>query len=214
VKPPVLRVGPRDDDSVLDAAQAALERAGLILYPTDTLYALGGKALLQGVAAAVRRAKGRADDKPLPLIAADWRQVRLLSPALSPLAVRLGACFWPGPVTLVLPASTEVPPDITAGTGTVAVRIPALSLARRLCERVGPLIATSANRSGASAAMSCAEALRAVGRHVALAIDAGEAELPLASTVVDVCGSVPRLLRPGAIPWRAVLLALGEGDPR
>jgi L-threonylcarbamoyladenylate synthase len=210
----VLRVGPRDEDNVLDAAQAVLERAGLILYPTDTLYALGGKALLQGVAAAVRRAKGRGDNKPLPLIAADWKQVRRLSPALSPLAVRLGACFWPGPVTLVLPASSEVPPDITAGTGTVAVRIPALRLARRLCERVGPLIATSANRSGAPAAMSCAEALRAVGKHVALAIDAGAAQSPQVSTIVEVCGPVPRLLRPGAIEWRAVLLALGEGDPR
>jgi L-threonylcarbamoyladenylate synthase len=214
VKPSVLRVGPRDDDSVLDAAQAAIEHGGLIIYPTDTLYAVGGKALLREVAVAVRRAKGRAGDKPLPLIAADWGQVLRLSPTLSPVAVRLGACFWPGPVTLVLPASTEVPRDITAGTGTVAVRIPAQPLARRLCERVGPLIATSANRSGASAAMSCAAALRAVGRHVALAIDAGEAELPLASTVVDVCGTVPRLLRPGAVEWRAVLLALGEGDPR
>jgi len=211
VRPPVLRV---HDEGVLDAAEAALRRGALIVYPTDTLYALGGRALDADVAAAVRRAKGRAADQALPVIVADLDQAQQIVTALPRSFFALSERFWPGPLTLVLPAAGIVPEEVTSRSGHVAIRIPSLPFARELCRRAGPLIATSANRSGDAAATTCDEALRAVGRHIALAIDGGVATVSQASTVVDLTGASPLLLRAGVVEWEAVVGALAEGDPR
>ena len=200
--------------NVLDVAQGAFERGELVVYPTDTLYALGGKALDGHVAAAVRRAKGRPEDKPLPLIVANIEQLREIALHLPRGLRTLCERFWPGPLTLVLAAARAVPDEVTSGTGHVAVRIPALALARQLCERAGPLIATSANRSGEPAASTCDEALRAMASCVALAIDGGAATESRPSTVVDLTGDAPRLMRPGPVGWEAVLNALAEQHPR
>jgi L-threonylcarbamoyladenylate synthase len=203
-----------EDERVLDAAEAALRHGALIVYPTDTLYALGGQALHGEVAVAVRRAKGRPADQPLPVIVADIEQARQIVATLPRSFSALSDRFWPGPLTLVLRAAGVVPEEVTSRTGRVAIRVPALPLARELCRRVGPLIATSANHSGEAAACTCNEALRAVGRHVALAIDGGAATVSRPSTVVDLTGANPRLLRPGAVEWEAVVNALVGGDPR
>jgi tRNA threonylcarbamoyl adenosine modification protein (Sua5/YciO/YrdC/YwlC family) len=202
------------DERVLDAAEAALRRGALIVYPTDTLYALGGRALAADVAAAVRRAKGRAADQALPVIVADLDQAQQIVTALPQSFFALSERFWPGPLTLVLPAAGIVPEEVTSRSGHVAIRIPALPFARELCRRAGPLIATSANRSGDAAATTCDEALRAVGRYIALAIDGGAATVSRASTVVDLTGASPLLLRAGVVEWDAVVNALAEGDPR
>src|SRR5204862_5432656 len=115
----------------------------------------------------------------------------------------LVARFWPGPLTLVVAARAEVPSAVTAGTGTVAVRVPALELPRALCRGAGPLVSTSANRSGEPPPLTCAEALAEVGAAAVLALDAGPGR-PLASTVVDLTVRPPRLLRAGAVPWEDV----------
>jgi L-threonylcarbamoyladenylate synthase len=203
-----------DSDEVLDIAQEVLERGELIVYPTDTLYAVGGKAMDGRVAAAVRRAKGRPDDKPLPVIVANLEQLRQIASPLPRGLTTLCDRFWPGPLTLVLSAARAIPEALTSGTGRMAVRIPALALARQLCERAGPLIATSANCSGEPAATTCDEALRAMGQFVALAIDGGAAVETRPSTVVDLTGENPRLVRAGAVGWETVLSALGEPHPR
>jgi L-threonylcarbamoyladenylate synthase len=195
---------PRED--VIEEAARLLGAGRLLIYPTDTLYALGGRALDGAVAAGVFAAKGRETGKPLPLIAADEAQARALLASWPETAARIARSFWPGPLTLVLPASDAVPSEVTGGTGTLAVRVPALALARRLCDAAGPLIATSANRAGEPAPATCEEALGAVGASCAAAIDAG----PLGrapSTLVDVTGE-PRLLRAGAVPWDAVRAVL------
>jgi L-threonylcarbamoyladenylate synthase len=193
----------RPDREVLVRAVALLRAGRLLVYPTDTLYALGGCALDGAVAAAVRAAKGRGDDKPLPLIAADIEQALRLAAAWPPPAGRLAQRFWPGPLTLVLPAADVVPGAVTSGGGTVAVRVPALELARRLAEGAGPLIATSANRAGEPPPETCAAAVASVGGSAALALDGGPG-LPVASTIVDLTGPEPRLLRAGVVDWEHV----------
>jgi L-threonylcarbamoyladenylate synthase len=187
----------------LEQAVQAL-RDGLLIFPTDTLYALGARIDAPLLVRRVREAKGRGDRKPLPLVAGDLAQARLLCAAWPELAERLAAAFWPGPLTLILPASAAVSLDVTSGSGTVAVRVPALELARALCARAGPLVSTSANRAGELPPLTCAEAVAGVGSYAALALDAG-AGRPLASTIVNLTSGRAELLREGAVPWSEVL---------
>jgi L-threonylcarbamoyladenylate synthase len=175
----------------------------LLIYPTDTLYALGGRALDAGTALRVRAAKGRAETKPLPLVAADLAQVASLVTALPLEARALADRFWPGPLTLVLQCGPDVPEEVTAGTGTVAVRVPALRLARELCQHVGPLISTSANRTGAPAPLSCRDAVAQVGGSARLALDAGPGRAE-PSTIVALRAGEARLIREGAVRWSDV----------
>jgi L-threonylcarbamoyladenylate synthase len=190
-------------------AVAALDAGGLLLYPTDTLYAIGGRALEAAAGRKVRDAKGR-EAKPLPLIAADLDQVTTLVADLPASALRLAERFWPGPLTVILASGAVVPDEVTAGSGTVAVRVPALALARRLCQAAGPLISTSANRAGAPPPTTCQEAVAGVGNAAALALDAGRGS-QVASTIVDLTGTPPRLVRSGAVAWADVLASLQAG---
>lgn len=187
----------------LAAAIDVLRRGDLLIYPTDTLYALGCVAANAQAARRVREAKGRDDGKPLPLIAGSVAQVELLAGPLGPAVRALALGLWPGPVTLVLPAAPGLPAEVTAGGSTVAVRVPASPLAQRLCDAAGPLVSTSANRSGRPAPATCAEAEAEVGDAAALALDAGPGGGP-PSTLVDATGAEPRLLRLGAIPWERI----------
>ncbi|MBI3932365.1 MAG: threonylcarbamoyl-AMP synthase [Acidobacteria bacterium] len=204
--------GETPDEAVVARAVDALRRGELLIYPTDTLYALGGRAGEPGVGQRVRAAKGREAGKALPLVAADAAQARGLAAGWPPAAERLAARFWPGPLTLVLLAAPGVPAEVTAGGGTVAVRVPGLALPRELCRETGPLVSTSANRSGGPAPLTCAEAVAAVGEAAGLALDAGPGR-PQGSTIVDVATQPPRLLRAGAIPWRDVQAVLLSGAP-
>lgn len=195
------------DPAVVAQAVQALVRLELLVYPTETLYALGG-VLSAEVAARVRAAKGRDEGKPLPVIAAGEEQVRPLCSSWPETAQSLAARFWPGPLTLVLRARADLLPAITAGTGSVAVRVPGLKLARMLCEGAGALISTSANRSGTPPHAECAPAALAVGGHATLALDAGVLA-GVASTILDLTAG-PRLLRAGPIPLEELAGALHE----
>lgn len=206
----VLRVsGDEPEGSALARALAVLQAGELLIYPTDTLYALGGRALDPAAGRRVRAAKGR-ESKPLPVIASGLEQVATLAADLPASALRLAERFWPGPLTVVLAGGNGVPDEVTAGTATVAVRVPALALARRLCEEAGPLVSTSANLSGAPAPVTCEEAVAAVGASAALALDGG-AGRPVASTIVDLTSGPPRLVRAGAVPWADILAFLQRG---
>jgi L-threonylcarbamoyladenylate synthase len=195
------------DASVVARAAEVLRTGALLIYPTDTLYALGGRATDDAAALAVRAAKGRDSGKPLPVIVASERQARALCLSWPQGAERLAAAFWPGPLSLVLPAGPDVPDGVTAGTRTVALRVPALALARAIAAAAGALVATSANVSGQPAPLSCAEAVEQVGFAAALALDAGLGN-PLSSTLVDLTGDEPRLLREGPVSWADVARAL------
>ena len=195
----------RPDPGVVAQAGDLLRTGQLVIYPTDTLYALGALAHLGDAARRVRLAKGRDDRKPLPLVAEDLAQARGLSPEWTDAAFRLAERFWPGPLTLVVKARAGIPVEVTAGAGTVAVRVPASLLARALCTSAGgALVSTSANPSGAPAPETCREAVEGVGTWAALALDGGRGGAA-PSTVVDVSGALPRLLREGPIGWTDVL---------
>lgn len=211
--PPIEPVsGSAPEPAALARALAVLQRGALLIYPTDTLYALGGRARDAAAVEAVRRAKAREAGKPLPLVAADLAQARALSAAWPELAERLAVAFWPGPLTLVVPAAADLPGSVTAGSGGVAVRVPALRLVTALCDVAGPLVSTSANLSGGPAPQTCAEAIAQVGRAAALALDAGPGRA-LPSTIVSLVEATPRLVREGAIAWQRVR-QLGEARGR
>jgi L-threonylcarbamoyladenylate synthase len=203
----VLRVEGSDTESeAITRAATTLAAGGLVIYPTDTLYALGCAAADGAACTRVRAAKGRDENKPLPLVAADEDAVRGLVEGWSRGASRLAARFWPGPLTLVLRAGAGLPRAVTLGAGTVAVRVPGLALTRALCRAAGPLVSTSANRSGEKAPETCQEAVASVGDRALLALDGGPGR-DLPSTIVDASGLEPRLLRAGAVPWDDVLAA-------
>jgi len=192
------------------AAAAALERGGVVAYPTETFYGLG---VLAADAAAVERllaAKGRPEGKPLPLLAADLAQVEGVA-RLDGLARRLAGALWPGPLTLLLPAAPGLHPAI-AGGGTVGVRITSHPVAAALARLAGgALVATSANLAGQPPVACAADLAPDLVARIDLVLDGGPTPGGLPSTVVALQGGRPVLVRAGAVPFEAVLALRGEG---
>lgn len=186
------------------AAATVLRRGGIVVYPTETFYGLGALARDAAALERLARAKLRPEGKPLPLLAADLAQVEEVA-VLEGRAARIAARFWPGPLTLVLPARPHVLAAVTAGTGTVGIRIPGSPLARSLARAAGgALISTSANPSGGpppARAEDLDPALRGAVDHV---LDGGPAPGGLPSTVVAVEGDEVRLVRAGAVSFDRV----------
>ncbi len=185
-------------------AAAVLRRGGLVVYPTETFYGLGALARDPAALERLARAKLRPEGKPLPLVAADLAQVEEVA-LLEGRAARLAARLWPGPLTLVLPARAGLPVEVTAGTGTVGIRVPGSALARALARAAGgALVSTSANPSGGPPPARVDElspGLRAAVDHV---LDGGPAPGGLPSTVVAVEGEEVRLVRAGAVSFERV----------
>ena len=206
--PVVLRVDPRSPDAGAIAEAARMIRDGLIVgYPTDTLY---GLAVDPRNAAAVQRLyalKGRPDTSALTLIAADLEQARLAG-HLTATAVRLARAWWPGPLTIVVPAGATLTPGALAGGQTVGVRVPDHRVATDLARASGFCVtATSANRSGLAATAS-PDAVLAALPDVDAVIDAGPAPGGMPSTIVAALDRDATLIRAGAVPWERVLRSL------
>jgi L-threonylcarbamoyladenylate synthase len=198
----------RDLEARIRTAAAVLRRGGIVAYPTETFYALG--ALARDAAAVDRLAwaKGRPDGKPLPLLAADRAAVEEVA-LLEGGALRLAEAFWPGPLTLVLPARPGLPAAVTAGTGTVGIRVPGSALARALArEAGGALVSTSANLAGEAPPASPAELSPELAARLDHLLDGGRAPGGQASTVAACDGEGLRVLRPGAVPADALERAL------
>ena len=200
------------DPAVLDRAGRALEAGDVVAFPTDTLYGLAVDPRSPVAARRLFALKGRAAQVAAPLIAADTVQADLAVRMWTPLARRLAARFWPGPLSLVLEAAPSLDTAVLGGGTTVAIRVPAHPLARALAATfTHPVTATSANRSGTPAAADAAAVVAALGDGVALVLDAGPTAAGPPSTIADARGEQPRLLREGAIAWDRVLAACGEG---
>lgn len=172
----------------------------MIAFRTDTFYGLGADPFNATAVAKIRELKGREDDKPILLLLSDPsvadRFIADRSEAFEEVARR----FWPGPLTIVGVAMANLPPEITAGTGTVGVRVPADSEVRELIRVCGgALTATSANPSGSAPARSANELANYFGDRIDLVIDGGEVTATEPSTVLDVTTSPPRVVREGAI---------------
>jgi len=199
-------------------AQAAEHlRAGrLVAFPTETVYGLGADATNGQAVARIYDAKGRPRFNPLIAHVASAAHAHEHA-QLGPLADRLAATFWPGPLTLVLPRapSSRISDLVTAGLDTVAIRVPAHPVARALLEACGvPVAAPSANRSGHVSPTRAEHVLADLGEAPALILDAGPCAHGLESTILDVSGDAPALLRVGAIPAETVEALLGVRLPR
>lgn len=189
-------------------AAEALRRGGLVAYPTETFYGLGALARDEAAVDRLVSAKGRPDGKPLPLVAADLAAVGAVA-VVSDDAARLARRFWPGPLTLVLPARPGLPAAITAGTGSVGVRVPGSEIARALARAAGgALVSTSANPSGGPPPVRPEDLEPALRARVDVVLDGGPAPGGLPSTVVALEPAGLRLVRPGAVPFEQVERAL------
>ena len=189
-------------DAGLDEAAARLRSGQLVAFPTETVYGLGADALNAEAVAAIFEAKGRPSTNPVIVHVADVAAARALAADWTPLAEALAQRFWPGPLTLVVRASVDVPPIVMAGGTTVGIRIPAHPDARALIAAAGcPVAAPSANRSEAISPTLAWHVVVGLGDWVddLLVIDGGECGVGIESTVVDVTGDVAVVLRPGDV---------------
>lgn len=200
------------DPTALEETVRALDDRGLVVLPTDTLYALAADALDEEAVLGVFRAKGRGADQALPVCVAGLEDVAHVAAPTS-LARQLAARYWPGPVTLVMRAKPWLPEALTAGLDTVAVRAPGHPFALEVARRFGPFTVTSANRSGEPPAARAEDASAALGSVVRLVVDGG-ALRGVASTIVDCTGDTPRVLREGAVPASDILGRLDHREVR
>jgi L-threonylcarbamoyladenylate synthase len=197
-------------NGALDEAVRAIRAGGVVAMPTDTLYGLAVDPRQQDAVARVFAVKGRAADSALPLIASSPAQVAAHLGALPPLAARLAARFWPGPLTLLLAAPPSLAPEVNGGTGRVGVRVPAHRIARALCAACDSLLtATSANVTGQPPSADPDEVARAIGDRIDVLVDAGRTPGGLPSTIVDATGDRPAIVRLGAIPHEAIVECVG-----
>jgi L-threonylcarbamoyladenylate synthase len=203
-----VEAGQPDRHALLRAA-AILRDGGVVGYPTDTLYGLAANPASAAAMAQLYRIKGRPVDLAIPLIASGLGQIEAAGGVLDPRSRRLAEAFWPGPLTLVIQAWAELDARVHAGRGTVAVRVPDHAVARLLADACGwPITATSANRSGEPAATDPEGVRAALGGLIDGVIDAGPSPGGAPSTIVDAGGTVPVLIRAGAVAWDRVLECL------
>jgi len=192
-------------------AVAVLKAGGVVAFPTETVYGLGANAASPQAIAKIYKLKGRPADHPVIVHVAALHQVARWAAEISPLAQRLAERFWPGPLTLIMRRALGVHDAITGGQDTVALRVPSHPVAHALLEAfAGGVAAPSANRFGRVSATTAAHVHEEFGAAVDLVLDGGACDVGIESTIVDVSGAHPALLRPGGISLAAIESALGE----
>jgi L-threonylcarbamoyladenylate synthase len=209
----------RDEGHLLSGmrhARQAIGRGDLIVLPTDTVYGIAADAFSARAVAGLLEAKGRGRQQPPPVLVPGVATLRALVADVPEPVERLVEEFWPGGLTIVLPAQPSLSWDLGDTHGTVAVRMPAHRLALELLEETGPLAVSSANRTGMPAAVSIDEARDMLGDSVAVYLDDGASTAGIASTIVDatslVGGEEPRVrvLREGAVSNDRLRDVLGD----
>lgn len=196
------------DPEAVEKAVSLLRAGRVIAHPTDTVYGVAADAGNADAVALLYEVKRRPRDKAIPLLLADADNVNRVAAHIPEIAHVLAARFWPGGLTMVVPAADWLPDVLTAGGDTVAVRLPDHDVPRELARRLGrPLAATSGNLSGHPSPVTAGDVAKQLGDRIPLVLDAGPAPGGVASTVVDLTGDRPRILRDGAIsrdelaPW-------------
>jgi L-threonylcarbamoyladenylate synthase len=190
----------RDKEHAAEAGRAAAELVrggGVLLFPTETFYGLGVDPRRRDAVERVCAMKGRPPELALPVLCADWAQLEELAVVPASFRVRLGR-IWPGPLTVVLRCRQKTP---AGAEGTLALRIPGHALLRSVLYRTGALTGTSANRHGDPACSSAEQALESLIEAPDLVLDGGPTEGDRPSTLVDLTGDEPRVLRDGALAW-------------
>lgn len=190
---------------LLKQAAQLLKRGELVAFPTETVYGLGADGTSEEAVTSIFQAKGRPADNPLIIHLADFEQISQWVESVPPLAETLIQSFCPGPLTIVIKHNGKLAPQVTAGLPTVAIRIPAHPIARALIALADrPIAAPSANRSGRPSPTNADHVWEDLQGRIALLIDGGPAEVGVESTVVDVTGDYPVILRPGGLPVEAI----------
>jgi L-threonylcarbamoyladenylate synthase len=193
-----------DSEEARERAARAVAASGVVAFRTDTFYGLGADPFDESAVASVNELKGR-EGKPILVLVAEASDAARLIARTSRAFDALAARHWPGALTLICEARAELPALLTAGTGTVGVRLPADEHARRIVRASGgALTATSANPAGLPPARSAVEAARYFPHGLALIIDGGPTHTELPSTVLDVTGERPRLVREGVVTLREI----------
>ena len=205
-----------DSAEVIQTAAKILQEGGLVAFPTETVYGLGGNGLDSAACEKIYLAKGRPSDNPLILHISEFEELNPIVREISPAAQKLMDAFWPGPLTMVFPKADIVPEKATGGLDTVAVRFPSHPVARAIIRAAGlPIAAPSANSSGKPSPTRASHVEFDLNGKIDMIVDGGAAEWGLESTIVDVSGEVPMILRPGAVTKEMMEKVVGtvEIDP-
>ncbi|ONI83442.1 threonylcarbamoyl-AMP synthase [Saccharothrix sp. ALI-22-I] len=193
----------------LAAAAGAVRSGRLVVLPTDTVYGIGCDAFDASAVRSLLEAKGRGPDMPVPVLVGSWTTIDGLVLSVPRQARALIEAFWPGGLSLVLPHAPSLAWDLGHTRGTVMLRMPLHPVALELLRDVGPMAVSSANKSGFPPAGTAAEAVDQLGEDVSVYLDGGPATENIASTIVDLTGPDPVVLREGAVPIAEVSKALG-----
>lgn len=198
-------------DEELKEAASILRSGGLVAFPTETVYGLGGNALDEDAARKIYAAKGRPSDNPLIAHVSCVEEVEPLVKEIPEAGRKLMEAFWPGPLTMIFPKSEKVPYGTTGGLDTVAIRMPDDPVANRLIALAGvPVAAPSANTSGRPSPTTADHVWQDMNGRIDMIIDGGPVGIGVESTIVDVSSAVPAVLRPGAITMEMLEEVLGE----
>jgi len=207
----LIRVSPEEPqpEAIREAADL-LRRGGLVAFPTETVYGLGGNALDAQAVRRIFEAKGRPANDPLIVHIPGIEMLPRVVAEVPPLVEKLARRFWPGPLTLILPRGSTVPPEVTAGLNTVAVRVPAHPVALALLREAGvPVAAPSANRFGGVSPTTAEHVWHDLAGRVECILDGGPTTIGVESTVLDLSHQPPCILRPGGTPREALEDILG-----
>ena len=198
-------------DEELGEAAGILRSGGLVAFPTETVYGLGGNALDEDAAGKIYAAKGRPSDNPLIAHVSCMEEVAPLVKEIPEAGRKLMEAFWPGPLTMIFPKSEKVPYGTTGGLDTVAIRMPDDPVANQLIALAGvPVAAPSANTSGRPSPTTADHVWQDMNGRIEMIIDGGPVGIGVESTIVDVSSAVPAVLRPGAITMEMLAEVLGE----
>lgn len=197
----------------LREAGAILQAGGLVAFPTETVYGLGGDALNPDSSRKIYAAKGRPSDNPLIVHIANMEDLEPIVTEVTEEARKVAEAFWPGPLTMILPKSDRIPFETTGGLNTVAVRMPSHEVARKLIEYGGGYVAApSANTSGKPSPTVAKYVIEDMNGKIDMIIDGGEVGIGLESTIIDLTVSPPQILRPGYITEDMLAEVLGSVD--
>ena len=197
------------EDIEVEQAVRALRSGGVVAFPTDTLYGLGADVFSQSAVEAIFAIKERPSGLALPVLIDDWEQLEKVAENIPDSVRALAERFWPGPLTLVVQKAAQVSDRVTAGAPTVAVRIPDHPVPRAISRLLGgPITGTSANISGQPDPQDMDELREQIGHKVDYVVTVGPPPMGAASTIIDITGETPALIREGAIPFDAIMRLL------
>jgi L-threonylcarbamoyladenylate synthase len=198
---------PADRNEAIPHALEILNRGGLVAFPTDTVYGVGALAFDAKAVESIYAAKARPVEKAIPILIGGPEDLDKVTSGVPPIAAKLAARFWPGPLTLIVPKHPHLP-DVVSAMPTVGVRVPDHPVARNLLTAAGPMAVTSANISGKDSPKTAEEVSRQLSGRISLILDGGETPGGVPSTVVNCLGTEPVILREGPVTLKDIQLAL------